>query len=195
MKKFIPILSLAILFTACKSNTSTDNAVPILLTPDNSNIQSASADTMISNQPIAKEMDKNTRKPTIVERTVVVYREPKKATVSVAVPTPANTPVVTAPVPESAPLPPAAGTDNTTASTGTIGGSQSGTDAEVPAKKTGISKSAKGAIIGGVGGAVVGAVLGKNAKGAVIGGVIGAAGGYVLGRKQDKKDGRIEFSH
>ena len=42
-----------------------------------------------------------------------------------------------------------------------------------------------------MGGAVAGAVIGKNGKGAIIGGVIGAAGGYVLGRKQDKKDGRV----
>lgn len=59
-------------------------------------------------------------------------------------------------------------------------------------RKKGISKAAKGAIIGGVGGAAVGAVIGKNAKGAVIGGVIGAAGGYIIGRKQDKKDGRVQ---
>ncbi|MBK8710781.1 MAG: glycine zipper 2TM domain-containing protein [Niastella sp.] len=195
MKKIIPILSLAILFTACKSNNSADNAVPILLTPDNTNIQTASADTMVSNEPIAKAIRKNSNKPTVVEKTIVVYREPKKAAVEVAMPTPAAPPVVTAPVPESSTLPPAAGTDNTTASTGTPGDAGAGTDTEVPEKKTGISKSAKGAIIGGVGGAVVGAVIGKNAKGAILGGVIGAAGGYVLGRKQDKKDGRIEFSH
>lgn len=65
-----------------------------------------------------------------------------------------------------------------------------GTTATAPQKK-GISKAAKGAIIGGVGGAVAGGVIGKNAKGAVIGGVIGAAGGYIIGRSKDKKDGRV----
>ncbi len=59
-------------------------------------------------------------------------------------------------------------------------------------KKKGWSKAAKGATIGGVGGAVAGAVIGKNAKGAVIGGVIGAAGGYIIGRSKDKKDGRVQ---
>lgn len=72
---------------------------------------------------------------------------------------------------------------------GNNSGSAAGTTT-APAKK-GISKAAKGAIIGGVGGAVAGAVIGKNAKGAVIGGVVGAAGGYIIGRSKDKKDGRV----
>jgi Glycine zipper len=58
--------------------------------------------------------------------------------------------------------------------------------------KKGWSKAAKGAVIGGAGGAVIGAVINKRnrAAGAAIGGVIGAGGGYVLGRTMDKKDGR-----
>jgi len=58
--------------------------------------------------------------------------------------------------------------------------------------KKGWSKAAKGAVIGGAGGAVIGAVINKRnrAAGAAIGGVIGAGGGYVLGRSMDKKDGR-----
>lgn len=59
-------------------------------------------------------------------------------------------------------------------------------------EKKGISKAAKGAIIGGVAGAVGGAVINKKNRvlGAVIGGVAGAAGGAVIGRGMDKKDGR-----
>ena len=64
-------------------------------------------------------------------------------------------------------------------------------NAQVEQKK-GMSKAAKGAIIGGVGGAVVGGVATKSTKGAVIGGVVGATGGYIIGRKQDKKDGRVQ---
>ena len=56
-----------------------------------------------------------------------------------------------------------------------------------PEKKKGMSNTAKGAIIGGVGGAVVGATVGKNAKGAIIGGVVGAAAGTIIGRSKDKK--------
>lgn len=69
----------------------------------------------------------------------------------------------------------------------------SGSTASAPAstQKKGISKAAKGAIIGGVGGAVAGAVIGKNAKGAGIGAVVGAAGGYIIGRSKDRKDGRV----
>jgi hypothetical protein len=58
-------------------------------------------------------------------------------------------------------------------------------------RKKGWSHAAKNAVIGGVGGAVVGAVVSKKkGKGAVIGGVLGAAGGYILGRSKDKKEGR-----
>lgn len=59
-------------------------------------------------------------------------------------------------------------------------------------QKKGMSKAAKGAIIGGVGGAVVGGVATKSTKGAVIGGVVGATGGYIIGRSKDKKDGRVQ---
>ncbi|MEO6455489.1 MAG: YMGG-like glycine zipper-containing protein [Ginsengibacter sp.] len=58
-------------------------------------------------------------------------------------------------------------------------------------QKTGWSSRAKGAVIGGVGGAVVGAAVSKKkGKGAIIGGAIGAAGGYIIGNEKDKKTGR-----
>lgn len=60
-------------------------------------------------------------------------------------------------------------------------------------RKRGWSKAAKDATIGGVGGAVIGAVVSKNhVKGAIIGGVLGAGGGYILGRSKDKKSGRVQ---
>ena len=60
------------------------------------------------------------------------------------------------------------------------------------AKKRGMSKAAKGAIIGGAGGAVLGAVINKRNRvlGGVIGGVLGGGVGYGIGRSKDKKDGR-----
>ncbi|MBS4063586.1 MAG: glycine zipper 2TM domain-containing protein [Chitinophagaceae bacterium] len=60
-------------------------------------------------------------------------------------------------------------------------------------QKQGWSKAAKGAVIGGAGGAVAGAVINKRdrAEGAVVGGVIGGAVGYGIGRAEDKKDGRV----
>lgn len=69
-------------------------------------------------------------------------------------------------------------TDNTTA-----------TQTPAPAeKKKGWSSAAKGATIGGVGGAIGGAILSKKkGTGALIGAAVGAAGGYIIGRKKDKK--------
>jgi hypothetical protein len=57
-----------------------------------------------------------------------------------------------------------------------------------------MSKAAKGAIIGTVGGAAAGAIISKKnrALGAVIGGVAGGATGYTIGRAQDRKDGRVQ---
>jgi hypothetical protein len=71
------------------------------------------------------------------------------------------------------------GTGNTQAATGTTA-------------KKGWSKTAKGAVIGGVVGAGTGAVINKKnrTKGAILGGVIGAGGGAILGHELDKKDGR-----
>jgi len=82
---------------------------------------------------------------------------------------------------------------NNNSGTNNSGSSQSSGTASAPAttQNKGISKAAKGAVIGGVGGAVAGAVIGKNAKGAGIGAVVGAAGGYIIGRSKDKKDGRV----
>jgi hypothetical protein len=95
-------------------------------------------------------------------------------------------PVVNTP----APTPAATTTTGTETAAGTAKTDSVATAGET-AKKEGISKGAKGAIIGGVGGAIAGAIITKKGKGAVIGGVIGAAGGYILGRKKDKQDGRV----
>ena len=59
-------------------------------------------------------------------------------------------------------------------------------------KKQGWSKTAKGAVIGGVVGAGTGAVVNKKNRvaGAVIGGAVGAGTGAVIGNELDKKDGR-----
>jgi hypothetical protein len=71
-------------------------------------------------------------------------------------------------------------------------GSMSSSSANTAKAKTGMSKAAKGAIIGGVGGGVAGAVINKRNRvaGGVIGGILGAGVGYGIGRSKDKKDGR-----
>lgn len=61
-------------------------------------------------------------------------------------------------------------------------------------QKQGMSKAAKGTIIGAVGGAAAGALINKKNRGAgaVIGGVVGGATGYTIGRAGDRKDGRVK---
>ena len=64
--------------------------------------------------------------------------------------------------------------------------------AEQPVQKKGWSSAAKGAVIGGASGAVVGAVVDKNHRvaGAAIGAAAGAGAGYLIGRHKDKKKKR-----
>ncbi len=81
-----------------------------------------------------------------------------------------------------------------TAKTGTT--DNSGTVSNTPQveKKKGWSKAAQGAAIGGVTGAVGGAILSKKkGLGAVVGGVVGAAGGYIIGKKMDKNNNKLIF--
>lgn len=61
-------------------------------------------------------------------------------------------------------------------------------------RKTGMSKTAKGGLLGAGGGAVVGGVLGRviggkngTAAGAIIGAAVGGSGGALIGRKMDKQ--------
>jgi len=72
--------------------------------------------------------------------------------------------------------------------------SESSNAAKTPQKPKGLSKAAKGAIIGGVVGAGTGALIDKKkrGRGAVIGGATGAGVGYTIGRAGDRKSGRVE---
>ena len=78
---------------------------------------------------------------------------------------------------------------NSTSTSSTGNGTETTT---TTTQKSGWSKTAKGAVIGGVVGAGTGAVVNKKnrAAGAVIGGVVGAGAGAVIGNEADKKDGR-----
>jgi uncharacterized protein YcfJ len=46
-----------------------------------------------------------------------------------------------------------------------------------------MSSQAKGAIIGGAGGALLGGLIGHNLKGALLGAAVGAGGGYIVGNE------------
>jgi Glycine zipper len=74
----------------------------------------------------------------------------------------------------------------------TVYRSESSNAAKASSTKRGWSKGAKGAVIGGVGGAAAGAIINKRNRGAgaIIGGVLGAGAGYGIGHGKDKKDGR-----
>lgn len=72
--------------------------------------------------------------------------------------------------------------------------SETSNAAKAPEKPKGLSKAAKGAIIGGVVGAGAGAIIDKKkpVRGAVIGAATGAGVGYTIGRDGDRKSGRVE---
>ena len=53
-----------------------------------------------------------------------------------------------------------------------------------------MSNRAKGAIIGGAGGAVAGGLIGHGVGGALIGAGLGAGGGYVIGDAKDRSNQR-----
>lgn len=77
------------------------------------------------------------------------------------------------------------------------GSASTSTTTNTPSTSTGnqnkgMSKAAKGAVIGGAAGAVGGAVISKKAGGAAVGAAVGAASGYIIGRDQDKQDGRVK---
>ena len=71
-------------------------------------------------------------------------------------------------------------------------GSASSESSNTAKARKGWSKTAKGAVIGGVAGAGTGAVVNKKNRvaGAVVGGAVGAGVGAVIGHEMDKKDGR-----
>lgn len=70
--------------------------------------------------------------------------------------------------------------------------SSSSSSGQTVHKKKGWSDAAKGTLIGGVAGAVGGAIIDKkHGRGALIGGAAGAGAGYLIGRGKDKKSGRV----
>lgn len=186
MKKLLPFLGFAIMMSAC--NTSLDKNATSSAAPQ----QQVSADTtglasynawkaqnelaqLQTAQPVQQSTASAPKTKTIVKR-VPVYVAPKSSSQSSS--SSSNSTVQ----------------NDSGSGSGTMNNESSET-AKVE-KKTGWSKAAKGAVIGGVAGAVGGAVINKKNRvvGAVIGGVVGAAGGYGIGRTMDKKDGRIDYS-
>ena len=112
-------------------------------------------------------------KTIIKEAAAIPGVETADETVNEPVITKANTPAVITGLPKNEPVTTAAAPVKT----------------EREQEKQVWSNAAKDAVIGGVGGAVGGAVISKNkTRGAIIGGAIGAAGGYIFGRVKDNKE-------
>lgn len=189
MKKILlPILASTFLFAACniKKTDTLDTENRIVFTDTAANNANASTDVGVKDTTPIVVADK-TSEPKVQVRTItkVVKVYQKQPTKKVEQKEKAQT--------DSDPIPTSTTTGSTTGSGIPGTGTADGGTTTVPAKKNeGWSQAAKKATIGGVGGAVIGGVIGKNAKGAAIGGVIGAAGGYILGRKQDRKSGRVD---
>ncbi|WP_066401211.1 glycine zipper domain-containing protein [Flavisolibacter tropicus] len=199
MKRLLPILSIAVGLAACNAN-----ADKIAEANPSANVQQAPTNTLDTTGFAAFQNMKALNELAAVEQPVqeiqMAATPVKKAAVA-HVRKPAKS-VASAPKPES-PLPAPTPSDNTSSSgapgstvaTGNGDGAESAGAGDIAKteEKKGWSKTAKGAVIGGVTGAAAGAILNKKnrAVGAVIGGVIGAGGGAVIGRQMDKKDGRF----
>ena len=187
MKKlFLPIAIVAV-FSACNTKKEEDKR-DLLFLNDSSSMQSnvlsdTATVTQAAPEPAAPVVQYTTPKPR--KAAAPTYRKPARKT-----PTRTDEPdasVLNTPGTNTGTVPAETGSTGTgTAGTGSVDNTTT-----MPEKREGISKSAKGAVIGGVAGAAAGAIITKKGKGAVIGGVIGAAGGYILGRKKDKADGRV----
>ena len=198
MKNLLLALFVITAFAACKSNSDqNDQSRNIQLLSDstayNNNVFS-DTNKVVKAEPVPEKISEKPRTIVIVKTAEKRPANPVKiATTSPVpdqgtnVPTVATPPVVTSPAPEKTTVDnPATGTNSSeTASTGT--------ETKVQ-KKKGLNKTSQGAIIGGVGGAVGGAIVSKKkGLGAVVGAVVGAAGGYIIGKNMDKKDNKFEL--
>lgn len=164
MKKFIYLIIVIAAFSACKTKSNLESNKELITLGDSSYKGSYLTDTGAVANPDA-----------YINAGGVVSG---KATVP-------DAPVAASPRRKTS-------TSGSGSSTARSSGTSQSSGTTASTQKKGMSKAAQGAIIGGVGGAVAGAVIGKSGKGAVIGGAVGAAGGYIIGRSKDKKSGRVQ---
>ena len=161
MRSILIVFVIAVIFMACKSKTDTNKDI-------------VGTDTSYKNNMLADTAKVEALAPGTTKR-VVETRNPDGSSTTVTTVTNNKT---------------SSANTSGTARTRNVVSSGTGTTTTTTAKK-GWSSRAKGAVIGGVGGAVVGAAVSKKkGKGALIGGAVGAAGGYIIGNEKDKKTGR-----
>lgn len=165
MKSLLTAIAIASMFAACKSNTKSDKEL-LGTTPAIGVIES----------PVMRAVPDGTKRVTVVE----THNANGSSTVTTTTDT--KTPPLSAGKTNTVPL----HEKEKVSSEPTI--VSSSPVATTPAKKKGWSSRAKGAAIGGVGGAAAGAIISKNkVAGAVIGGAVGAGGGYIIGNEIDRK--------
>ena len=197
MKRFLPFLSLAIVFAACSSKPTETEVKTVQSTTQSNNADTAglaqfqqwkaqneltaatNVQTEAKNPPSAEPVKTVTViRERVIERSAPVRRQPVVQHTPVPEPQPATTETNS-------------GNGDVASNTGSSNaGVEPAVTPEPTAKKEGWSKAAKGAVIGGAGGAVLGAIINKKnpAVGAAIGGVLGGAVGYGIGKNKDKKD-------
>lgn len=188
MKKIFTVLAAAAMFAACNSKSDLDTQKDVVAT-DPSKMYTSNASTDVSTAAPKEQAPTVAPTRTIIrERVVYINRTPRATHQTVREADPVEPVINTVPQSQSQANAGTASTQGTGTSVGTGAGEGTSMPSAAPVeKKKGWSSAAKDATIGGVGGAVVGAVLSRNkGKGAIIGGVLGGVGGYILGRKKDK---------
>lgn len=199
MKNLLLIIFIITGLAACKSDPEVSQQRNIQLLPDaGSYTNNVLSDTnsLVKAEPAPEKIDEKPNTKTIV-RTIIIERpasqngKVREATKQESDTPPVATaePVSTSPA-ENVPSPQKTGIDGN--SSAGSSGTATSSNSEKVQKKTGMNKATQGAIIGGVAGAVGGAVISKKkGLGAVVGGIAGAAGGYIIGKNMDKKDNRF----
>ena len=199
MKKLLLIILIITGLAACKSNADKSQQRDIQLLPDpgsyTSNILS-DTNSVVKAEAVPEKISEKPNTKTII-RTIVIERPaPQNSPVREATKHESNTaPVVNADPVSAPPVKNDSASQNTSvdnSSTAGTSGTATSSDGEKVQKKAGMTKATQGAIIGGVAGAVGGAVISKKkGLGAVVGGIAGAAGGYIIGKNMDKKDNKF----
>ncbi|MEO5996406.1 MAG: hypothetical protein ABIN89_06745 [Chitinophagaceae bacterium] len=160
MKSLFIVVTIALIFTACRSNSKTDKET----------VATGSA-MSLSDSSVVTLLPDGTRRVTVVEK----HNTDGSSTVTT------TTDINSA----SSGKKESSATAATKVNTGTVATPAPVTTTEV--KKKGWSNRAKGAAIGGVGGAATGVILSKNkVAGGILGGAIGAGGGYIIGNEIDR---------
>lgn len=189
MKKIILAFTVALFFAACTDAN---------LETKNDSVGIAKDSSMYRNNILADtpKISTNVLNPVVKKNKTYAVTAPRTNPPAAKSRTHSNREVIE-PSSGSGTVPTSSGTgvENTNSGVGTETAANTGgsSEAQPAVQKKGWSKAAQGAAIGGVAGAIGGAIISKKkGKGAIIGGIIGAGGGYVIGRAKDRKDGRVQ---